>query len=44
MDRATFTETVDHALDEPEAREYLAEQLAAAMFDALINAEVSAAA
>ena len=39
MDRATFTETVDHALDEPEAREYLAEQLAAAMFDALINAD-----
>ena len=39
MDRATFTETVDHALDEPEAREYLAEQLAAAMFDALIDAD-----
>jgi len=39
MDRATFTETVDQALDTPEAREYLAKQLAAAMFDALINAD-----
>ena len=39
MDRATFTDTVDRALDEPEAREYLAEQLAAAMFDALINTD-----
>ena len=39
MDRGTFTETVDRALDAPEAREYLAEQLAAAMFDALINAD-----
>lgn len=39
MDRATFTETVDRALDAPEAREYLAEQLAAAMFDALIAAD-----
>ena len=39
MDRATFTDTVDRALDAPEARDYLAEQLAAAMFDALIAAD-----
>jgi hypothetical protein len=39
MDRATFTETLDRALDAPEAREYLAKQLAAAMFDALIEAD-----
>jgi len=36
LDRQTFTETVDRALDEPEAEKALAKQLAPILFDALI--------
>ena len=39
LDRQTFTETVDRALDAPEAEEALAEQLAPALFDILIGAD-----
>ena len=39
LDQQTFTETVDRALDAPEAEEALAEQLAPALFDTLVGAD-----
>jgi hypothetical protein len=39
LDQQTFTETVDRALDAPEAEEALAEQLAPALFDTLLGAD-----
>src|SRR5262245_39539845 len=39
LDRATFTEVVDRALDSPEAKTALAEQLAPALFNALVDAD-----
>src|SRR5262245_14952046 len=42
LDQQTFTETVDRALDEPEAEEALARQLAPILFDALASANAQA--
>ena len=39
LDQRTFTEVVDRALDDPEAEEALAEQLAPIMFGALVGAD-----
>jgi hypothetical protein len=39
LDQRTFTEVVDRALDSPEAEEALAEQLAPALFDTLVDAD-----
>ena len=42
LDQQSFTATVDRALDEPEAEEALAEQLAPILFDALVGASAQA--
>jgi hypothetical protein len=39
LDQQTFTEVVDRSLDQPEAEEALAEQLAPALFNTLVNAD-----
>ena len=39
LDQQAFTEVVDRSLDQPEAEEALAEQLAPALFDTLVGAD-----